>query len=186
MISLIDESVIEHPAGLVYIIAAMVIAENPDEIRDNLQDQILRNGRVRPSHWNEEGPRVRAILCAACDSVAAVGQTFVSTCGRRGQESTRVQLLTKALVWTHEEGASTLYIESRGRTLDNRDKQTVKSHALERGNTLDVHWRNKNEPLLWLADSLAGATREHLTSHGKSSLANRLLLTLHAEEPEWS
>lgn len=185
MISLIDESVVEHPAGFVYIIAAIVITSNIDEIRESLRDQVIRDGRFRPSHWCEEGPRVRTLLCEICEAATAVGQTFVAPCGRKGQEAARTRLLTAAAEWTHHEGSSELTIESRGRSLNNRDRQTLRKYAESERKVLRVQWRSKNEPLLWLADSLAGATRENLMSPGSSPVINRLLTALHADAPWW-
>lgn len=186
MISLIDESVVEHPTGFVYVIASVVLDSDMNEIRETLRHQVLLNGRVRPSHWSEEGPRVRTFLCELCETISTVGQTFVSPCGRKGQESTRVRLLEESLTWAHTEGSSEVFIESRGETLDKRDRRTVKNYSSTRNITLRVQWRTKNEPLLWLADSLAGATRENLMSPVSSPLADRLLIALRAEKPHWA
>jgi hypothetical protein len=67
------------------------------------------------------------------------------------------------------EGASTLLIESRGAREDERDKATILDvlRHTEEAAGLNYSWHPKTEPLLWLADGICGAVREHLlqTTH---------------------
>ncbi len=185
MIAMIDEAVAEHPSGIVYVVAAVVIVEDQLRIREQLTSRVYRENRIRPSHWHEEGPFVRQIICDVSESAGAIGQTFLESCGRSGQEAARVRILNRALNWISQEGAGEVTIESRGPKLDIRDRRTVKRFQLENESHLAVEWWEKKEPLLWLADALAGATRENFLRPGASPDNSRLLAIMGAELPNW-
>ena len=185
MIAMIDEAVAEHSSGNVYVVVAVVVVKDQSMIQEQLTGRIYRDNRIRPSHWHEEGPFVRGIISEVSENVGAIGQAFLESCGRSGQEAARVRMLNKALDWISREGAGEVMIESRGPKLDIRDRRTVKRFQLENDSHLAVKWAQKKEPLLWLADALAGATRENLLRPGASLDNGRLLAIMGAEFPNW-
>jgi len=164
----IDEAVAEHFSGNVYVVEAVVIISGQSLIQEQLTARIYRDKQIRPSHWHEEGPFVRGIISECSENFGAIGRAFLESCGRSGQE-----------------GAGEVMIESRGYQLDFRDRRTVKRFQLENDSRLVVNWARKSEPLLWLADALAGATRENLLRPGTSPENSRLLAIMGAEKPNW-
>ncbi len=84
--------------------------------------------------------------------------------GRKKLEAARAGALQTVVPKIVHDGASLLLIESRGDTEDRRDRGVILDtlNALERPGELAYEWRTKSETLLWLADGVCGAVREHL------------------------
>lgn len=63
-----------------------------------------------------------------------------------------------------DDGAAKLLIESRGADQDTRDRSVILDvlKAGDRAGALEYDWKPKGEPILWLADGVCGAVREHL------------------------
>jgi hypothetical protein len=74
-------------------------------------------------------------------------------------------------------------IESGDESINLRDRQVLARLARDRGEPFGFQHdhRSKAEPLLWLADALAGAVGEHLAA--KSSSAYERLVELGLIEP---
>lgn len=64
-----------------------------------------------------------------------------------------------------DEGCTELVIESRSTEGDVRDRAVILDALRDSGRSGDLvySWRTKDEPLLWVADAVAGAASEHLT-----------------------
>lgn len=163
MLGLIDETVLASSSKYTYVIAAVALVGDAHEARRRLK--ALNAGRSRPFHWSQEGPHARRGMAAAMADLDVIGAVFTRRCARRGQEDARAVLLTASLQWLVEHNASRVLIEQRGVSADCRDQETVDTFVSRTGSRsgLPVEWAPKSEPLLWLADGLAGAARGRYT-----------------------
>lgn len=93
--------------------------------------------------------------------VVAVG----SPVARRAQERARAVTLRRLVIELYARSVGQLWIESRQRGLDRRDVQVVVAarHDIPPGSGPPIvdHCRGPDEPLLWVADIVAGAARAH-------------------------
>lgn len=161
MICVIDETAPEVNGSVIYVIVSAVLLETESCARAQLQAVIGR--RSRPFHWNREGERKRLAMAQAAESIGALARGFEQACGRKTQDAARAQLLATALEWAVANGAEQIIIERRSKVQDQRDTATVKRTLRRLGVPIDrpiVRWRGKSEPLLWIADAIAGVAHE--------------------------
>ncbi|MGO4747076.1 hypothetical protein AB4212_00250 [Streptomyces sp. 2MCAF27] len=158
-----DESFQEHDDAGFYIIAAAVI---PDDAQEHVREEMLRlQGRHAPAklHWTKRDDAERAELARA---VAALDGLHVVAVGApvrpRRQERARAHCLNLLVYELHGFGVEHLFMEARDPVLNARDVATVQQarYALPK----DAHFRLDHlpgvvEPLLWVADIVAGAVR---------------------------
>jgi hypothetical protein len=179
LVAYLDESFHEGgPLGF-YVLAAAVFATELDQVRDAMR--ALRGGRrTNKLHWNEMDERDRH---AAVTVAASLTGTYLVAVGvpvpLRGQERARRIVLRRLVGELHEIGVLDITAESRGSVLDRRDVDLLRSvrFDLPKGTRIHLdHQRGETEPLLWLADTVAGAvraSREGRTGH-RDVLADRL------------
>jgi hypothetical protein len=180
-VAYLDESFHEGgPLGF-YVLAAAVLATELDQARDAMR--ALRGGRrTNKLHWNEMDERDRH---AAVTVAASLTGTYLVAVGApvppRGQERARRIVLRRLVGELHAIGVLDITAESRGGVLDRRDVELLRSvrFDLPKGTRVRLdHRRGGTEPLLWLADIIAGAVRA--TQEGRSTyrevLADRLTL----------
>ncbi len=168
LVGLVDESGHEARGGVYYVVGAAVVVQ-PAEVAGLLQALVAE--RTNVVHWAREGPAMRQrLLDLMCDSVAAARVLWSAT-GRTGQVVARAQLLTGIATWANGEGVEHLIIESSDERMNLRDRQTLAQHPLsDQGGLGSVYdHRSKNEPLLWIADAVAGAFGEHLIGKGSTA-----------------
>jgi hypothetical protein len=166
MIAFIDESVRAGSGGLLYVVAAgAVVQADLDPARDAFRKLLLP--RQPYLHWNTEKPARRlAVLdrLTGLDAMALACSSY--PVGTRRQERARAACLTALVGDLKAEGISELVIETRGESLDRRDRRTL-LHARDVGiaphNLSYRHVGKLEEPLLWAADAIAGAVALHLT-----------------------
>ena len=93
-----------------------------------------------------------------------VGRAVVVMCGRKGQERARGVALHDNLGFLRAEGCTQLIIESRSAAENGRDQKVILDHlrTVDVGSRPVYSWSTKSERLLWIADALGGAVREHL------------------------
>lgn len=122
-------------------------------------------------HWTEMDKRERY---AAAGLVAEQPGVHVVSVGspvpRRRQERARSKCLTALIVELSAFGVNHLYLEARERTLNERDIATVVAarRSLPKGTQLRAdHVSGADEPLLWVADIVAGAVRAHRQGDGQ-------------------
>lgn len=169
MIAVIDETTPEVDGAILYTVVSAVLIADAVEARKVLAEVVP--GRVRPFHWNEEGPVARRAMVDCLDAIGVVARAHVVQCGRRGQERARRVGMEATVSVLLEEGCSDLLIESRDEAGDGRDRAAILD-LLRRENRpgeLNYSWVTKTESLVWVADAIGGAVREHLTG----------------SEPEW-
>jgi hypothetical protein len=159
-----DESFQEKDSAGFYIIAAAVI--EPDVAEDARAAMTrLRGARATTkSHWTEMDTRQRE---QAAETVAALGGIHVVAVGSpvpvRKQERARSKCLAKLVVELHGFAVGHLFMEAREPQLNKRDVQTVqraRQFDLPKGTRFRIeHLPGGTEPLLWVADVVAGACR---------------------------
>lgn len=83
---------------------------------------------------------------------------------RRQQERARAISLAALVPALVDQGADHFCIESRGAAADIRDRVTILDALNPIGGVqaLTYDWRTKDEPALWLADAVCGATADFL------------------------
>lgn len=180
MIAYVDESVPEMSNGLCYVVAAAVLVHNDHaQAREKIR-KLLLPGQAR-FHWTSERAERRFAmleLVAALDVMAIVQASF--PCGRKRQNQARRSCLTSLLgdLASHQVGQ--VVIEHRDEAGDRLDRQTFV--AAKHGGIAEVAYgfrAGADEPLLWVADAIAGAVSGHLagwTSTYYERLAPNLLL----------
>ncbi|MFG3207952.1 hypothetical protein [Streptomyces sp. NPDC048192] len=158
-----DESFQEHDDTGFYIIAAAVI---PDDARDQVREEMLRLQARHAStkvHWTKADTAQRDQLARA---VAALDGLHVVAVGApvrpRRQERARAHCLNLLVCELHGFGVEHLFMEARDPVLNARDVATVQQarYALPKDAVFRLdHLPGTAEPLLWVADIVAGAVR---------------------------
>jgi hypothetical protein len=162
-----DESFHGAPSGGFYVLAAAVFdGDDHDASREvMLQLRATQGGsRVAKLHWNDMD---RPSRLEAITRVADFAGIHVVTVGtpvpHRRQERARSACLARLAYELHG-CVPALVMESRSRVLNLRDIRTVTSarHLLPKGTEFQItHLPGAAEPLLWVADVVAGAVRAH-------------------------
>lgn len=167
MIAYVDESAREGPQGVYYLMTAGVVLRADADRARTMLTKLLLPGQDR-FHWRNERDVQRRMAMLEVVTQLGVG-AFVSwdyPVGSRRQEIARGRCLTSLLSDLGREGVDEVVIEAREtRQLDRQDALTI-SAAREAGlvpESLTYRFgRPKEEPLLWVADAIAGAVGEQL------------------------
>lgn len=180
---LVDESVVlidvRHDA---YVIgaAALLRADVASARRLAVEATRVEGGhtRSRPFHHRREGPIVRRqMLDAVAECCEAVIAVAVTQTPRSALEAARRRALREILQICDETGArpDELLIESREQNPkvvgQNRVDHQVVIEARRAGvvgRDLTYDWAGKDEPLLWLADAIAGTFADEV--RGRAAL----------------
>lgn len=167
LVVVIDESSPHHSAGgVAYVVAAAALLA-PAGLADQLR-AVIGVDRSRAFHWTKEGPEARRSIIDLAIESGVVAQVICAHVGRRGQLAARRRMIAELSIWAEHEGATLLLIESGDAATDGRDKATLlDTHRESGGVPFHYEWRSKSEPLLWIADAIAGAVGEHVV--GKDS-----------------
>jgi hypothetical protein len=161
-----DESFREAAAGGFYVVAAAVFKLGGHEMaREVMRELYGRRRRGGKLHWNQmEQAEQRAVVktLAELDAlhVVAVGGPVPP----RRQERARAMCLHRLVVELHGYGVEHLLMEGRTEQLNIRDVRTVQGarYTLAKGTRFVIEHRpGPLEPLLWAADVVAGAVRQH-------------------------
>jgi hypothetical protein len=165
VIAYADESIREDPAGLLYVLGASVmVGGDLDGARADLR-KLLLPGEER-LHWRDEREvRRLAVLRLLVDLDVAVFVRWQHPVRRRRQEHARAACLRALAGDLAREGLDELVIEARQERLNRDDLSTLV--AARQGGLIPDGFRYrfarpKEEPLLWLADAVAGAVGAHL------------------------
>lgn len=162
--AVLDESTPELPSGVAYVLSGVVLVADEARARQAAR-AALPPDRRNPFHWHREGPAARAAMMLCLIEVGAVAHVYVHyPTARRRQERARAISLAALVPDLVAEGAEHLCIESRGAAADVRDRVTLLDALNPDGGvrTLTYDWRTKDEPALWLADAVCGATSDFL------------------------
>jgi hypothetical protein len=166
----LDESVIiddRYQPGRYTLAAVVADTSECDVMRDRLRSLTLRRGGRL--HWKAESLKRRNLIASTvADFDIAALVVSASPVARSKQERARRQCLERLLYELDQLGVSTAHVESRGTFRDRYDAQLM-DVARDKGivpNGVRLGFmRPVQEPMLWLADAVAGAvTASHLGS----------------------
>ncbi len=183
VLAVIDESTPTDSRGHVhYILSVSFVVTEPVATRERLTTLL---DRQRPFHWStDRGPIVREKMIQFLldhDVRSHVGVHYPTHA--REQERARARLLTEVVLPAIlDVGASEFWIESRAHDQDSVDKLVVRNWLRERRVRLSYAWHPKAEPLLWIADAVAGAVADQRLERNTrwfDRLHNADLLTVH-------
>jgi hypothetical protein len=180
LVGVLDESAHQAAAGVYYVVGVAVVL-NATDVTGKVRSLIEH--RTNPIHWMREGPAMRSRIVELLGEVVVGATIRWSSVGRRGQLSLRSDLLGSVARWAAAEGVDHLVIESADDAINMRDRQTLGRLLRDNVDMRSFHYdhRSKAEPLLWLADALAGAVGDHLI--GKDSAAYERLVELGVISP---
>ncbi len=148
--------------GIAYVVTAAALI-SPGEAAAALSG-IFGPHRVRPFHWTKAGIEVRSKIIDLIVDRGIVAMVHCSHVGRRGQMRARTGMIADLSGWAAAEGATHLIIESGDAATNGRDRAALLDHHREAGGVPFAYdWRSKAEPLLWIADAIAGAVGEHVS-----------------------
>lgn len=158
-----DESFQEHDSSGFYIIAAAIV---PAAAEETARAEMLRlRGKHAPAklHWTKRDAKERIELAQVVSALEGLHVVAVGTPVRpRRQERARAQCLSQLIRELHGFGVERLFMEAREAELNARDIATMR-HArfgLPKGAPFRLdHLYGAAEPLLWVADVVAGAVR---------------------------
>jgi hypothetical protein len=157
----IDESGRRRVDDLCVYALAAVIVDVSDMADCRLAMDGLRYGKSPVVHWRVERPARRSLIAKRLAGLPIQGAVAVAmyTQGTRSERARR-QCLSRLLPELQQRGISEAELESRGTTLDHRDRQLLtglrKSHQVS--DRMIVRWGLPSvEPMLWAADCLAGS-----------------------------
>ena len=167
VIAVLDES--SPPVtggGIAYVVTAAAIITGPALLTELAA--LFGAERTRPFHYTREGVgvlrRMTKLLTEHC-VVATAQCTFT---GRKGQVAARRHLLPFISDWLGAEGATHLVIEASDAATMGRDQAHLLDHHRASGGVPFAYdWRTKSEPVLWVADFIAGVVSDHVI--GKDS-----------------
>jgi len=180
VIALVDESIVPLGQGG-YVLACVVI---PDQNKSAIRRRVRR---ISPSghrqfHWTTEEERERwAMVRVLSEEATSLIAHVRRPCTRGVHEVARAELLRALLGGLRDADVLDLVIESRQAHNDHRDRHMI-AEAQRRGDAnRDLsygHADPRQEPLLWLADALAGAVAADVRKRGNyiSSLPEGLLV----------
>jgi hypothetical protein len=171
----IDESLRRRPNDdSVYAMAA-VIMNSSDYSDIRLVLESLRLGKRRRLHWRDESPAHRLRIAETLIALPLDGLVTVCIHGRDiRHERARRLCLERLLHELDAKRAEKVILESRY-TEDRLDRSLLTSlrRSLRISKSMDVSWSTPyDEPLLWAADAIVGATTWWLD--GESRYFDRL------------
>jgi hypothetical protein len=143
----------------VYICAAVVVDDDAaEEIRELMRPLRPFRGKLR---WHDESPQSRHKIIAVLAGLDVMYVLAVRACADREPIARRrAKCLATLVAELDAGGVDHLLLESRSAAQDNQDLRLIARMQASRRlpNSLRVdHARGASEPLLWIADIVAGA-----------------------------
>jgi hypothetical protein len=161
VLAVIDESTPTDSRGHVhYILGVSFVATELVAAGERLTTLL---DRQRPFHWSaDRGSIVRKNVIQFIldhDVRSHVGVHYPTRA--REQERARARLLTEVVLPAIlDVGASEFWLELRAHDQDSVDKLVVRNWLRDQRVRLPYAWHPKAEPLLWIADAVAGAVAD--------------------------
>ncbi len=157
MLALVDESILLSGAGC-YLLACVVI---PDDRRARTRRAVRRAAVGSRFHRKDERDDARLrMLGVVADGATSLYGYICRPTVRRDHERNRGELLASPLVDLASTVTLDLLIESRQRPNDLKDRKVIAAAVTAGDVPVDLNYGHTGpdqEPLLWLADALAGA-----------------------------
>jgi hypothetical protein len=160
VIALVDEAMVNR-GQTAYVLAAVLLSDDRRAaVRSGAQRIIPRRRRF---HFHQEEDREkRAMMQLIASEALEAHARIVSPCLAREREALRQRLLVELATAMPKQPAVELTIESRSAHNDRLDRITLiqaRRNGLIPEEMAYDHRQPVQEPLLWLADGLAGAVR---------------------------
>lgn len=163
MTAFVDESM-RLGAGGLYVVAAVVVADDVDIARQAARSVLVR--RQQRFHWRNESEARRQVMLELMSGLDIEARVYVrEPIAPRRQAGARALCLNTLLWDLWQAGVDDLVLESRQVHADGADRRTILAAQRARRASPDLAYRFARaieEPLLWLADALAGATSAHV------------------------
>ncbi|WP_325048080.1 DUF3800 domain-containing protein [Jiangella anatolica] len=158
MVAYVDESIRIRDG--VYVMAACALEDgSAAAARDAMRELEPRPGHRL--HWHDRMPADRLVAVRTVAQLPALHLVTIGvTLDPRRQERARRQCMEALLFHLQDAGVSRVWLETRNAAADRRDIEAVRAararQIIQYGLLVD-HARPSEEPLLWLADIVAGA-----------------------------
>ncbi len=160
LVAVVDETEVQSVDGLIYVVAAVVLSGS-EAAAHSMRALVSAPGRTRPFHWKKEGSQNQAGARQLIRRHAVGTHVLAQATSRSGTERARAALMTELVARLVNDGIDNLVIESRGTKSDERDRAVILDRLRGLASCeFSYRWSSKNEPLLWYADALAGASRD--------------------------
>jgi hypothetical protein len=163
MTAYVDESLRVTPAGLYLVAAAVVIDERAVDARHELRKVLT--GRQQRFHWNDAGEKQRARMLETIHALEPAVMAYACQPLPSRQDRARA-LCLGSLVWDLRSlEVDHVVFESRQDHNDRKDANTIERARRAQTAAPELTYsfsRPQNEPLLWVADALAGAISAHI------------------------
>jgi hypothetical protein len=158
MTAFVDESQRHGPKGI-YIIAAVVVTDDLDTARQSARSMLLRG--QRRFHWRDENDRRRRLMMQRIIDLDVVCRAYRCQPVTAPQSPRARALCLNGLLWDlRRDDINELVIESRQDHNDRQDRRTIanaqRAQRADPGLRYRFSWP-ESEPMLWLADAVAGA-----------------------------
>ena len=161
-----DESFREDHTEGVYVLAATVLEYEIQEGTRELMRRLLGSRRTGKLRWHEMDRLECKDAAHRVADIEAIHVVIVGTpVPRRRQERARAACLTTLVSALHGFGVQHLLIEARSAELNRRDVATVQGarfNSPKDSNFRVDHIPGSDEPLLWIADIVAGTVQTSL------------------------
>jgi hypothetical protein len=176
-----DESVRMNPEGLYYVLgAAVILRADEDDARDHMFK--LRDRHQPTVHWHSESDERRSRIVRTLSPMGLVVVASVRFPVAPTREERARQMCLGALAGQlHTAGVGNMVIEARQRSQNKRDRSTLAAAARPVGVAPGLrysHVPKRADPLLWIADVVAGVVGLYVTGENPSYLAELRLSTL--------
>ncbi|MGH9069231.1 MAG: hypothetical protein ACRD0J_17345 [Acidimicrobiales bacterium] len=161
MIAVVDESM-RSGAGSLYLVATVMVPERPTQVQEI--QEVIRSIPVPGQHrfhWRPDSESQRLAMLALIAELGLVARAYVLQPVVTHRQDRARALCVNRLLWDLGElGVDQVVFESREEHNDRKDRLTVlrAQKATRAPDQLRYVFRRPNEePLLWLADAMAGA-----------------------------
>jgi hypothetical protein len=156
----VDESMRPGPGGLYLLAAVLVVPQEMGRAREAAQG--LLSPRQPRFHWHSETELQRRRMLERVAELGCVVLGYMCPAVTRRNDRPRALCLNRMLWDLRERGVHELVIESRQEHNDSKDRLTImraKKAGAAPAALTSAFARPVEEPLLWLADAMAGAIR---------------------------
>jgi|GEM_PF-1138212 len=161
LVAVVDETRPQIQGGQHYVLTASVLLD-ADEVIERLR--VIFAGRTRQFHWHKEGVQKKTAMVTLIEELGVVAHARYQITAPKRQTQARNELLAAIALDVHHDGAAHLVIEGSDRATEGRDRHVLLNTFEGVGGVpFGYDHRTKNEQILWIADAVCGAIKDHLT-----------------------
>lgn len=167
MNAFVDESIRLGEGGAYLVAAAVVTDVDLDQARRRVRSVIPH--RQPRFHWRDESEPQRRRMLEAIVELGPTAAAYVCIPTGRRQDRARALCLNRMLWDLKQLGATRVVFESREPHNDRKDARTIERAKRAGAAAADLEYafrRPLEEPLLWIADALAGVASARVGGSG--------------------